>query len=125
MNITDIVIAKKLAGSGGGGGGGSSDFSTAEVTITLVNLGGSYLMYDCPISVEENELGEGAPACIISQFTMNSSGVYKVPIYKGKCTWYDFYNLFEDVTIELSGDLSKLANTLVIAGDGTITITGE
>ena len=34
MNITDIVIAKKLAGSGGGGGG-SSDLTTA--TLTLVN----------------------------------------------------------------------------------------
>ena len=43
MNITDIVIAKKLAGSGGGGGG-SSDFSTAPLTVTF-NVAG--LLYGC------------------------------------------------------------------------------
>lgn len=119
QSCRNVVTGVEYAGGGGGG-----DFTTAEVTITLVNFSPSILMYDCPICVEDNAL-EGIPACIISQFILDTSGVYKVPLYKGQCAWFDFYTLFEDVTIDLSGDLSKESNTIVITGDGVITITAE
>ena len=35
MSIFDMLLANAMGESGGGGGGGSSDFSTAQVTVTM------------------------------------------------------------------------------------------
>ena len=102
-------------------GGGSSDFSTAEVTI-VNNTESMPDLYDAPICVEENALSEGSPACVVARLPIDS-GVYKVPLYKGTCVWFEFYDLFEGATISLSGDLTNISNSLVITGDGTITIS--
>lgn len=104
MNLYDIAIARKLSG----GGGGSSDFSTAEVTITL---SGSQPMIMLPHTTEMGAF-EGSFGLV------QNNGTYSVILYKGLAL-----GLPNNPSIQptLSGDITVVDGMLLITGNGTIT----
>ena len=109
--------------SGGGGGGGDSDFSIASVTFVntysgRVNLGG-------PVVLEENEMGEGAPAMAYDLFRMmimpNETVTRKIPLYKGSAL-IDFDE--QTFTCATTGDIEEVGpGMLLVTGSGTMTLT--
>lgn len=118
MNLYDIAIARKLSGGGGGGGGG--DFSTAKVRISN-NWGGTTTLYGA-ISLEENALGEGSPACIYPYITVEYGGqvpTFDVVLYKGSSLiFYD-----DSLSVTADGDATIISEgTLLITGDAGIDI---
>ena len=108
MNITDIVIAKKLAG-GSGGGGGSSDFSTAEVTIDgiITDPANVYTMpFVDPDYVEDGCVGDYV-------YAREDPYTLLVPLYQGKCS------------IFVGEDIVNSGNALYDADNSIVTITGD
>lgn len=109
MNITDIVIAKKLAGSGGGGGG---DFST--VAVTIINNLSEAVVPDEP----EPVLIEGEFFAAPIGAGANSSKTWNMVAYQGKALilFPPIYN------ISIEGDAEANEDILVtISGDCTLT----
>lgn len=91
-------------------GGGSSDFSTAEVTLTISTLG---LTLDMANIVEQ----EGEE---FSVFNAQESGVYKVILYKGSAIAHSSY-----ITATSGSIASMGGNLYLITGDCTITISSN
>ena len=93
------------------GGGGSSDFSTAEVAVTMNSETATLVM---PYTVDVEEY-----AGIVT--TIIQSGTYDVALFKGKC----FGSVFGDpsASISVSGDIEDYDGDVLITGDGAITIT--
>ena len=96
-----------------GGGGGSSDFSTAEVTITVE--GGTH-----PGGAFPFLLDEGVPALCVEEFyhLLGQTQTYTVPLYKGECDV-----VCTNATVSITGDIEKDGNNYYITGDCTITIS--
>lgn len=114
-------MAAKIAQ--GGGGGGDSDFSIANVTF--VNTYNGRVVLGGPVVLDENEMGEGAPAMAYDLFRMmimpNETVTRKIPLYKGSAL-IDFSEI--DFTCATTGDIEAAGpGMLLVTGDGTITIT--
>ena len=111
MNITDILIAKKLAG-GGGGGGGSSDFSTAEVTIV-------YSGTTTEDSIELNGNVLDSNRGVIAGITLNDgTNSFTIVLYKNKPVLiYDY----DELIISTEGDVEKI----IVEGDIVYEIHGD
>lgn len=94
-----------------GGGGGSSDFSTAQVTITISKDAIVYAPF-----VHYDSLGDCTKAEIMR------GGVYDIVLYKGLCRG----SVYSDESISVIGTGSVEVTSgvnLIITGDGTITIS--
>ena len=113
MNITDIVIAKKLAGSGGGGG--SSDFSTAEVTVVNTLSGGC--SSKGAFAFDEETLTENAASAGDYIFPAEETAKVALILYKGNGVIY----IDEDVA-ETSGNITEISGGYyLVTGDCSIT----
>ena len=113
MDLYDIAVARKLSG-GSGGGGGSSDFSTAEVTITIT--GESYIQIPTVVSTPMD--------AIINRQVQAVSGEVSliVPLYKGSLGLTA--NVVAGESINVTGDAQVLGgSSVLITGDCTITIS--
>lgn len=100
-----------------GGGGGSSDWTTAEVTITV----GSENEYNFTCFFDANEYYEGSPAMVLSTVYLEETPTtVKVPLYKGKCL--QTISFPPDIYEYTGGvELSMEFGGLLITGDGTIS----
>lgn len=112
----------QISGGGGGGGGGDSDFSIANVTF--VNTYNGRVVLGGPVVLDENEMGEGAPAMAYDLFRMmimpNETVTRKIPLYKGSAL-IDFADAF---TCATTGDIEAVGpGMLLVTGGGTITLT--
>lgn len=120
----DILTAAKMnaleQAVASGGGGGSSDFSTAEVTITLAKTN-SYAEWFAPM-IRFEELGvmfslETESAAVSDSFT--------VVLYNNNSCSLEFFDS-EDSTytnISVTGDIAVDDGYVTISGNGTITIS--
>ena len=90
--------------------GGSSDFSTANVMIT-----GVLPVFGAPYILESPPYGARATSDIV----LSSS--YDFVLYKGKCVIEIDTDGFEG-TLSVTGDIELDDTTIIITGDGTITI---
>lgn len=114
-DLFDIVTARKL--SGGGGGGGSSDFSTAEVTITIT-AGESYLQIPTVVSTPMD--------AILNRQVNTMSGEVSliVPLYKGSLALSASAIVAAGASVNVTGDIQYMGRGgILITGDGTITIS--
>ena len=113
MDLFDIAVARKLS-SGGGGGGGSSDFSTAEVTVTIT--GESYLYIPTVVSTPMD--------AIINRQVNAMSGEVSliVPMYKVVLALTA--NVAAGESFNATGDIQVMGEMdVLITGNGTITIS--
>lgn len=122
-NTREQAYLGKIAESITGGGGGDSDFSIASVTF--VNTYSGNVVLGGPVVLEENEMGEGAPAMAYDLFRMmitpNETVTRKIPLYKGSAL-IDFNET--GFTCATTGDIEAAGpGMLLVTGDGTITIT--
>lgn len=118
MNITDIVIAKALAGGGGGGGGGGGDFSTAKVTFTNTSLTDNCLVY-IPNYYYDEEYEEGGAeysflvspgdSQTIDMILYKGTGVFEIPFGTVNAT---------------TGGIEVFSGYGTVTGDGTVNVTG-
>ncbi len=96
-------------------GGGSSDFSTAEVTITISNE--NVTVIRIPIACINEDFGETADSSI------STSGTYSAILYKGKAIAAIEASVPPFMlNISVTGDI-EYDDDLVITGNGTITIS--
>lgn len=99
------------------GGVGDSDFSTAEVTITISDENVNAIII--PIATDNDDYGETADTGIAA------SGTYSVILYKGKALGaIDATVPPIMLNISLTGDIAY-EDDLVITGNGTITIASN
>ena len=107
----DTITAEKLnkIEQGIASGGGSSDFSTATVTVTAP--GGNYYI---PNVVD----GEYSFLSAFVSFGTQGTQNFTVPLYKGVVGV-----LFDNNTIEGSGNVEIHGEVAIITGDCTITIS--
>ena len=108
MDLYDIAVARKLSGGSGGGGGGSSDFSTAEVTVTISN-NQLYVPY---VYDDEN--------FTLLNAVIRESGTYNIALYKG-IAFGSLYDTSAEITV--TGDIEADEGDFYITGNGTITIS--
>lgn len=93
------------------GGGGSSDFSTAEVTVTVgalqyrVDFYGNFIVNDA--------------LSAIASFEPSSSGTLIVILYKGESQELEVDTDAESITT--TGDVTEDDKVITVAGNGTIT----
>lgn len=108
MDIIDIAMAKKLAG--GGGGGGDSDFTIANVTITINDL----VLSSVPYLTEYDGIE------FIQGGTIGNSGDFQVPLYKGNAV----FTTLEPLAVAVTGNITPIVEgqAYLITGDGTITL---
>ena len=108
MSIFDMLLSNAMGEGGGGGGGGSSDFSTAQVTLTIEEGYGIYLPF-----VSDNDT-----------FSLPSawhSGTREVILYKGQALGFPSDETAEvTVTGDIEYDYDE--GEFLITGNGTITI---
>lgn len=109
---TNMQYFNELLGEqlGGGGGGGSSDFSTAQVTVSLSSLGQVVFL---PNTIDD----EGYEAVYSD---IQGSGTYNVVLYKGRCV--GTVNL-GGVQVSATGNIEIDGTAITVTGDGTITVT--
>lgn len=112
----DIVTVDKMNEAIAEGGGGGE---TAQVTF--INMTSSNYDETNPACYEANALGEGSPATTMAFISVdgNETATFTVPLYKGTCLW----KTEESLLFETSGDIDIVNSSIVITGDGTITIT--
>lgn len=106
-----------------GGGGGDSDFSGVILTI-INNDPDNEIDISGDIAVEEGELGEGSPACIIPEAIIprGETQALKFGLYKGSSLIYMYYSKDDEYTI--SGDMEETdENTFLLTGNATITFS--
>lgn len=127
----------------GGGGGGDSDFTTAKLTVTVVNVSeetipsadSEFAMYGLP-TVQVNECyGYVSFTSPGTNIPTNGTygGEYDVVLYKGYCItpsvheWSSYHlTVSESPSVSVTGGVSIDGNgALTITGDGTITIPVE
>ena len=122
MDIVDIAIAKKLAGSGGGGGG-SSDFSTAEVTFNSLDEYGGLVLFPLPcVDFESNETFVGG------RLVDYDESKYTCILYKNKATvslTRDYVTLGDMVSVEGNATYDVDNTVLTITGDCVVTIASS
>lgn len=100
------------------GGGGSSDFSTAEVTFSMVNTGNLASM---PLVVT-TESGSPFDALLPTKREVED-GAYTIALYKGKAVVEIEVGALGD-TISTSGAIELLESGIyLVTGDCTITIS--
>lgn len=117
MDLFDIAVAKKLSGGGGGGGGGDSDFSIAQVTVSLNS---QYADYYGAITGNFAEIGVGE--CTQNGVSCEQGvNVITAVLYKGKAV----ANVDTDGTVKITGSARFASDhyTIIISGDCTITIS--
>ena len=121
MSIFDMLLQKGIMGEGGGGGWGSSDFSTAQVTVTMA----------------ENEWESGGRV----QFASDEETDYR---FRGMFLYNDgtFYNdsqtaepnnptttnaiwVGDNVEVVPNQHIASVSGNAVITEDGTIIISGD
>ena len=115
----EALLLQILENGGGSGGGGSSDFSTATVTVTIIDQSGQGVetLDACICAAEEMEEG----GYIVANPGL-LSGTYLVPLYKGMCIWVIVSD--NSWTIQTTGDIQyEQGAPFIITGDGTITAT--
>lgn len=136
MDLFDIAIASKLFG--GGGGGGSSDFSTAEVNVTMVPIEGQTVTKISNvhlavvnsngvqlISLYYAEDDYGIPLSDLGTLTQ-----WNVTLYKQYETLLDYCEIIAgnnvliiDTIQVISGDAEYRDDYLYISGDCEIQMT--
>ena len=112
MDLFDIAVARKLS-SGGGGGGGSSDFSTAEVTVTVPNE----VTLIIPWALDEGDVH--TLSNIIADV---DSETINIVMYKGRA---DAFVWGEYGSIVVTGDILEIDGEFIITGNGTITVSNS
>ena len=132
---TEFVSA---IGNISGGGGGDSDFTTAKVTVTVVNVGeetipsadSEFAMYGFPTVQVDKCYGYVSFTSPVTDIPTNGTYGYEydVILYKGYCITPSAYE-WSSIHLEISeaptvtGGVSIDGNAaLTITGDGTITI---
>lgn len=113
---------------GSGGGGGSSDFSTAEVTISVVGDSWIGARFGDEIAYPA---GQGTEAFSGAYMVLSSSPVVSVLTYQSEATIYSMRIYNSSGTGVLSGTYSTTGGityddeekVFVLTGDGTITLT--
>lgn len=128
----DIITAQKMnnieQGIANAGGGGSSDFSTAEVTISVVGDSwiGAKFGDEIPYPA-----GQGTLPFSGLYMVSSSSPVVSVLTYQNEATIYNMNIYDSSGTSVLSGTYSTTGGityddenkVFVLTGDGTITLT--
>lgn len=99
------------------GGGGSSDFTTAEVTVSLKKG-----VLALPVIVTNGTRGAVVTQLIQSSIYDPPTVKYTVPLYKGVAGAV-FATPPTDGVVNLTGDITDMDGDLLITGDGTITVT--
>ena len=114
MSIYDMLLANAMGESGGGGG--SSDFSTAQVTITVQLEEGTSVRGRYPVVIEE----EGFSAMMVFPFDNGISRTETIPLYKGTC----YFEVDDATTLTGTGGVSVEGGYAVfVTGDGTLTVS--
>ena len=103
-----------------GGGGGSSDFSTAEVTVTI-STHGAYI--GLPVVMLGGEGEEGFAQAL----EIGESGVYSVILYEGNCTVFaESYTDGKMAVVAVTGNAETMGDSVfTIKGDCAVTVTLE
>ena len=117
MSIYDMLLSNAMMGEGGGGGG-SSDFSTAEVTVTMP---AGMTISNLPVPTLDEDV---APDYYEGNTLVGFSGSYSVVLYKGVAYgWLDPDG--GTPTVNVTGGIEYDSEELFfkITGDGTITIS--
>ena len=101
-------------------GGGSSDFSTANMTVTITQ-GEAYITVPAAFPGDEVEDGYATARQIMK------SGVYPVILYEGRClaTTYPFIEDKMAVVAVTGNAEARSGGAFIITGDCTVTVTLE
>ena len=107
-------------------GGGSSDFSTAEVTITVGNVEHS-------LTFDPFAYADSYDEMLYTKINVNveTESTYDAVLYKGHSyvqLWdYDTESYYDITKVSITGDIETIGDaedwTLDITGNGTITIS--
>ena len=108
------------------GGGGSSDFSTAEVTISLSGELDGYQLFSVPQDISANcDLPAGTLSDVIIVLEDNSPGTFNAVLYQGKALCMVFSAsepaISGNATIEQIGSGDDAYWAVIITGDCSIT----
>ena len=114
----DILTASKmnaLEQAVASGGGGSSDFSTAEVTITLSGEGEVDGLTGAILDTDNN-----VTVSIMNQVAEEQT--YVIILYKGSAE-ITLQNVSFGGIVTVSGNITRSYDSYIVTGDGTITIS--
>ena len=135
--VIDLLTPLVNGGGGGGGGGGSSEFSTAEVTFIVKNIG------EATIPAGESAFGIYAPlkvwngtlikniAVSYTEFDSGNDvatngtyqGVFDVILCNGACVFNPFS--FGSANVAVAGDVSITGDVTIDQETGNATVTGD
>lgn len=107
----DVVI---LGTTGSYEGGGSSDFSTAEVTVTLTNANAGFFGV-CLIN-------DGGAVFLSTACEMEDSGTLMAVLYGEDPTIFES-SFSEGASVAVTGNVTYSNGVFAVSGDGSITIT--
>ena len=98
------------------GGGGSSDFSTAEVTVTLTDANAGFFGV-CLIN-------DGGDVFLSTACEMEESGTLMAVLYGDDPTIFETA-FSEGASVAVSGGVTYSNGVFAVSGDGSITITSS
>ena len=115
-NIRKDVSVLGISGEFEGGGGGLSDFSTAEVTVTLTNANAGFFGV-CLIN-------DGGDVFLSTACEMEESGTLMAVLYGDNPTIFESA-FSEGASVAVSGGVTYSNGVFTVSGEGSITITDD